>query len=66
MRTMKTTLIANDWRRILDALEIKTKEIQDRSRSTGGEESEAFSEAARWAVHVRRIVDEIARFTKGD
>jgi hypothetical protein len=55
----------DSWREIIRALESKTKEINDRRRERR-EKQTPGSEAARWAVHVRRIVNEIALFVDGN
>jgi len=65
MKTSQT--LTHDWRGILGAFEAKTKEIQTRNQTVGGQsDSEPHSEAVRWAMYVRRIVDEIAFFIKGE
>jgi hypothetical protein len=63
----KSKARAEDWGMILGALDAKTAEIAARGQGvqtrSGGDTS---SEAARWDSHVRRIIDEIALFVKGE
>lgn len=59
--------VAHDWDEIFHALALKTDEIQKRSSAIAwDEESRPFSEEVRWAIHLRRIVDEITLFVNGN
>jgi hypothetical protein len=57
---------ADDWTEIARALDSKTKEIRERGHGERWGKTKPFSETARWAVHVRRIMDEIALFVGGN
>lgn len=58
MRTMK--LAAADWQEILYALDLKVREIEKGSYDNDAREIERpGSETARWASHLRRIMNKI-------
>ncbi len=66
---MNTSKVSpQDWGKILEALEAKTKEIQARGEMIADKQDggDPYAEAARWATHVRRIIDEIALFMRGE
>jgi len=63
----KSKASLQDWGKILEALEGKTKEIKARGKMIDKQlGDEPYSEAARWATHARGIIDEIALFIKGE
>jgi hypothetical protein len=51
-----------EWSTILAALDSKTSEILSRNNYS----ADPYSEAERWSYHLRRIIDEIASFVRGE